>query len=137
MLLCFDLVGVMDVLLTVEFLGKSLGFGYEMNDNSPELSEADYYFGMQEWLWENYYEFEDLIDSISNECRNERHAFEENDELFRYVKEKVRKIIGPIVITTTVDDMPSDLNAPYDLKNMVYDMISECVVNQLVYHSES
>lgn len=113
----------MEVSIYINSRGKSLGVGYEVNDEFKEPSEVDLYYLMQECLWENFYEYEDEITQLIDDCK-ENVLKAKNEDLFELIKKKVKAYYSPISIDTTIEDGIDDYQIPYDFIELFNDLIA-------------
>lgn len=120
----------MEVSIYIESRGKALGFGYEVNDEFKAPSEADLYFLMQECLWENFYEYEDELTVLIDDCR--KNVLNNGHEaLYELIKKKVKAYYSPINIDTTIENGSEDYQIPYDVIDIFIDMITDYIYQMI------
>ena len=111
----------MDIGISIETSEGSIGFGWECNNITEDDWIEHINEGIGDSFWENYYEFEDIVERAERDCPIRESGFCDEDSykeaISIWMKEFFESKITPISVYYTIDDKSASLNLGYDIED--------------------
>lgn len=119
----------MEVTISIRTSKGSIGFGWECDDILEDDFADHISEGIGDSFWENYYEFENIVEKAKRKCTILRKDFSGEKgykkAVVEWMKVFFKSHLSPITVHYAIDDEPVSLNFGCDLEECFIYYISD------------